>query len=335
MLVVAITARAQTQSGALPPIIDLLLHQSDCQAIGANRLEKTLDALTKDCLNHIFIAAHRGGKDTDDEDQIPGNSIANIDNALNKGYDIFESDIEIIKNNTPNDSSDDVLVVFHDDFFNDLTNFDELYPNPEATMTSNLLDEQSLSFAQSLFLTYDNGGVSNQRIPTLEEFLTAIKGKMLVKFDLKSGTFSASVIRKILDTVVATDTVDQVFIRAGTSALEVAKTYESTSGTSVPYTRIMMPRYNEKPDVAAIQNLGNNYSVRAISIPALSNVDAALVAAAKEASILIEIHETQGVSDQQREADYQTAIDLGIRQFHSFKPSKLKSFLEANDYRSF
>lgn len=295
---------AQTQEKFISSAISLML-------LDESRLEKTLSAYTNPNSGHIFIAAHRGGREFDVINQAPGNSIKNITNALNNQFDQYESDIEIL--------GDGTLVVFHDDHFNDLTN---------SIVANDLLDNADLSYAKGLFLTYTNGAVSNERIPTLYEFLTAIKGKMMVKFDLKSGTFSSTVIQAILDTVVTTGTTEQVLIRAGLSALDVAK----NNGYD---TRMMMPRYNSAPTLLDINNLISNYSIRAISIPNLSNLNLEITQAASAAGIIVEVHESQGVSQTQLEIDWQHAIDLGIKQFHSFKPSLLKAYLIENGYRAF
>jgi len=302
----------------MSPIVDLVLNQQ-------TRLEKTLDAYQDPNSSHIFIAAHRGGKEFDDEEGIPGNSIANIDNSLGKGFDLYESDIEILYDGT--------LVVFHDNFFEGLTNSevtDDFLDNPTAT----------LAYAKSLFLTYDNNGVSSERIPTLEEFLSAIKGKMMVKFDLKSGTFGSSVVQRILDTAVNTGTTEQVLIRAGSNVLDIA----NDNGYD---TEMIMRRFGSDPapTVTDINDLVANYDVRAISIPALGDATSAIVQAANAAGLVVEVHESQCSSSlppmdfdecvEQRETDWQTAIDLGVRQFHSFKPSLLKAYLKENSYREF
>lgn len=287
----------------LPPIIDLVLQESKL-----SRLEQVLNAYENPNSQHIFVAAHRGGKEFDAAEGIPGNSIANIDNAISKGFDLYESDIEIL--------GDETLVVFHDNYFNNLT-------NTEAA-EMDFLDNATLAYAKSLFLTYDNGGgVSDQRIPTLEEFLTAAKGKIMVKFDLKSGTFDGPVLQRIFDTVVATETIDQVLIRGGSSALSFA----NQNG----YARMLMRRYNagDEPTVTEINDLVANYDVRAISIP--DGADAAVIAAANAAGLVVEIHELSDFTDQQR-AD---AINQGVRQFHSFAPSLLLDYLQLNGHREF
>lgn len=290
------TALAQA-SAYLPPIYYLLLQES--------RLEKVLRAYSNPGSEHIFIAAHRGGKENDEQDAAPGNSIANIDNAFSIGFDLYESDIEIL--------GDGTLVVFHDNVFDHLSNTSE---------TDDALDNADLAYAKSLFLTYDNGVVSNQRIPTLEEFLNAARDKIMLKFDLKSGTFGTSTLKNIFDTVVSTDTVDQVLIRGGSNLLIVA----DSNGYD---TRMIMRRYDSAPSVMDINDLVSDYNVRAISIP--SGADSAVITAANAHGLVVEIHELTDITNQERE----DAIAAGYRQFHSFKPSLLLDYLKTNGHREF
>lgn len=303
---------AKTNAAApyMPPVINHILNQHDEQIDPVDEptpLQQVLDAYENPESNHVFIAAHRGGRENDVVDGVPGNSIANIDNALSNGFDLYESDIEIL--------GDDTLIVFHDDHFNDLTN---------STVENDLLDNRDLNYAKSLFLTFTDGSVSNQTIPTLEEFLTAGKDQIMFKFDLKSGTFSGTTLRRIFDIVLATDTVDQVLIRGGQNLLDTA----SEGGYD---TRMIMRRFNSSPTVADINALAN-FDLRAISIPNGASDD--VIAAAISAGLIVEIHESQG-TDQERQDSWRNGIEQGVRQFHSFKPEQLKAYLIDNDHREF
>jgi len=289
-------------TGALPPIIHYVLQDSTL-------LEQVLTAYETPSSNHIFIAAHRGGKEFDVAEMAPGNSIANIENALSKRFDLYESDIEIL--------GDGTLVVFHDPTFDNLTN---------TSIINHTLDDATIGDLNNLFLTYSDDSVSNQKVPTLDQFLTAIKGKLMVKFDLKSGTFGTSTLIKIMQTAVSTGTTEQVLIRGGNNLLSVA----NNNGFD---TRMIMLRYDTAPSVADINAVANGPPVRAISIP--GGATAAIMSAANAAGLVVEVHESQGVSNMQLELDWQAALDNGVRQFHSFKPSLLKAYLVANGYRRF
>ena len=287
----------------LAPVIHYVLDQ----ARELTALEKVLQAYENPASEHIFIAAHRGGRENDIADNAPGNSIANINNAVSNGFDLYESDIEIL--------GDDTLIVFHDDHFNDLTN---------STVDNDLLDTRDLDYAKTLFLTFTDGSVSNQRIPTLEEFLIAGKDKIMFKFDLKSGTFGGSTLRRIFDTVVATNTVDQVLIRGGQNLLDTA----ANGGYD---TRMIMRRFNTAPTVAEINALAN-FDLRAISIP--DGASDEVIAAANALELVVEIHESQD-ANLPLEDSWENGIAQGVRQFHSFKPSQLKAYLVETGQREF
>jgi len=289
------------------PTVNYLLLEDEHKSLST--LERVLQVFENPDSSHILVAAHRGGRENDREDNAPGNSIANIDNALSNGFDLYESDIEIL--------GDGTLVVFHDDFFEDLTN---------STITDDLLDNATLEYAKSLFLTYVDGSVSEHRIPTLEEFLLAGKDKIMFKFDLKSGTIGGGTLRRIFDTVVATDTAQQVLIRGGASLL-------TTSADGGYDTNMIMRRYNSPPTIEEIITLTTDYDVRAISIPNGASDD--VIDTANQAGLVVEVHELQGTDDATLLADANDNTTQGIRQFHSFKPGVLRAYLEANNHREF
>jgi len=312
VLVLVLTGISQSlaqEARYLPPIISYVLQEST-----TSRLEQVLVAYENSNSQHIFIAAHRGGKEFDNIEGIPGNSIANIDNAVSKGFDLYESDIEVLRDGT--------LVVFHDNDFNNLTNCSAVADL--ICSSTDTLNDKDIGILDQLYLTYDNGGVSDQRIPTLEEFLLAAKDKIMIKFDLKSGTSNSTVLQRILDTIVDTDTVEQVLIRGGANALSIV----DDNGYD---TRMLMRIYNpgSEPTVSEINDLVANYNLRAISIP--NGADASVIATAKAAGLIVEIHDLSSYTDQQIE----DAIDDGVRQFHSFAPIELRDYLQANSHREF
>ena len=54
----------------------------------------------------VLVAAHRGGYETDKADRAPENSVANVEMAIQKGYDVFETDIQR--------TADGMFVIVHD-----------------------------------------------------------------------------------------------------------------------------------------------------------------------------------------------------------------------------
>lgn len=306
-LLLTLPALSFAQASRVFPAIWLLVDDEN-----VTRFEQVLDAYTDPNSTHIFIAAHRGGRENDKQDRAPGNSIANITNARNNRFDLYESDIEIVLGDGA-----ETLIVFHDDVFDFLTN---------TTKTDDKLDDADLAYTKSLELTYLDGSESGLTIATLEEFLTAAKDQIMVKFDLKSGVFTIERLVSLFNIIQQTGTQKQVLIRGGEFLLTTAR----DNGFD---TQMIMRRYGAEPSIADVNALADNYNVKAISIP--NGASAGLIQAAKAKGLIVEVHESQNVSDQQREIDWQAALDSGVRQFHSFKPTKLKRYLESNGYREF
>ena len=97
----------------------------------------------------------------------------------------------------------------------------------------------------------------------------------------KSDTFIRANLFRVFDLVVATDTVEQVFIRGGDYFLNVAKDggYDA---------RMIMRRYNSPPSVSDTTAFLNDFDVRAISIP--SGADQSVIDAANAAGVVVELH---------------------------------------------
>ena len=161
--------------------------------------------------NHIFICAHRANTYDAYLNQIPENSIPNIKKAIELGVDMVELDVR--------PTSDGQLVLMHDETVNATT-------DGKASVSSLTLEQiKALKMkargASSYYI--DNGDYV--RVPTLEEALTACKGKIFVNLDIKGACAPAGVVRAILNS----GTVDQVMIY-GVSDTEkkeyIAKGYE-------------------------------------------------------------------------------------------------------------
>ncbi len=130
--------------------------------------------------NSVLVASHRAVHHV-----YPENSIPAVKEAIRLGIDIIEIDVKV--------SSDGVPVLMHDGKIDRTTNGKG---NPE-TMT----------FAQ--LQTYNlvvKGAKTEEKIPTLEEVLRLVKGRILVDLDLKTDKLGP-----IIDVVKKTKTEDIVF----------------------------------------------------------------------------------------------------------------------------
>lgn len=106
----------------------------------------------------ILFSAHRG-----DWRHSPENSIQALKNSIEKGYDIVELDLGKTK--------DGHLVIMHDKTID------------RTTTGKGYLENYTLSELKKFKLTHSTGHSSFHSIPTLEEFLIAAKGKIVLCID--------------------------------------------------------------------------------------------------------------------------------------------------------
>lgn len=131
-------------------------------AVGAQttNLKKVLKEFRSSESKNILVVAHRGAHTSASE-----NSMQGFKNAVNNGVDIVELDVRHTK--------DSVLVLMHDKSVDRTTN------------GSGLVESFTLNELKKLRLKHD-GKVTNEAIPTLEEALSYVKGKILVNIDIKT-----------------------------------------------------------------------------------------------------------------------------------------------------
>lgn len=154
-------------------------------------------------LSHVFICAHRANTYQGYLDGIPENSIPNIEMAIAKGADMIEIDVR--------PSKDGTLYLMHDETVNATTNG----KGNIGTLTDAQINALEMRYRNSS--TYYKVNGQPVRVPTLEQALTACKGKIYVNLDLSNKNCSpAGVVRAILNT----GTVDQVMIYGAGSATE-------------------------------------------------------------------------------------------------------------------
>ncbi len=140
----------------------------------------------------VLVAAHRG-----DWRNAPENSIEAIENCIEMGVDIVEIDVRKTK--------DSALVLMHD-------------PTIDRTTTGRgKVSQWTLAALKKLYLRNGCGVATRHRIPTLEEAMSAAKGKILVNLDKCSGYMDLAyrVLRK-------TGTVGQAIFK-GTEPVEKVK----------------------------------------------------------------------------------------------------------------
>ncbi|MBY5591964.1 glycerophosphodiester phosphodiesterase family protein [Rhizobium leguminosarum] len=141
------------------------------------------------------IVAHRGAWHL-----APENSLAAIENAIAAGYDIVEVDIR--------QSADGHLFILHDDTLERMAGIDRV---PE---------EMTIAEITSLRLRMADGGPDKEMtahtIPTLDQVLDTIRGRIFVDLDLKDPEMMDIVAAKVKEMGVA----DQVDLKADSGTWE-------------------------------------------------------------------------------------------------------------------
>ncbi|MFT2009991.1 glycerophosphodiester phosphodiesterase family protein [Pontibacter sp. 13R65] len=138
---------------------------------------------------NVLVVAHRG-----DWRNNPENSILSIEDAIKMGVDMVEIDLKKTK--------DGVLILMHDQTLDRTT-------SGHGKPSDYTWDE-----LQQLTLKNGHGGPTRQRIPSFEQCMNTVKGRVMVNID--KGYDYYKDVYKIL---VKTGTVDHAIIKS-------AKTYE-------------------------------------------------------------------------------------------------------------
>lgn len=130
--------------------------------------------------SYIMVAAHRGA-----HNGFPENSISALKHAIKIGVDIAETDVKVTK--------DSVVILMHDGKIDRTTNGKG---DPEA---------YTLAELKKLRLKMADGTLTEETIPTFEDFLLIAKGKIMVDIDIKT-----SHLKPVMDAVIRTNTQSQV-----------------------------------------------------------------------------------------------------------------------------
>ena len=107
----------------------------------------------------VALFAHRGGFHCEEADKAPENSLATIEKSVRMGFDGYETDLWR--------TSDGHYVIHHDGTLD------------RTTTGTGRVSEHSLEQIQKLHLKYPSGKVSQEKVPTLQEFLLRCKGRII------------------------------------------------------------------------------------------------------------------------------------------------------------
>ncbi len=268
--------------------------------------ERLLRELNDTSSSYVFVAAHRGGWERDWENRAPENSIANIDKAFRMGFDVYETDLC--------QSKDGYFVIMHDERVDRTTN------------GTGRVKDLSLSKLKELNLKYTNGKLSNESVPTFEEFLRRGNGKILFKIDFRAPleTFPAAV-----RLVEENGMLGHVFFRFWWSN-EIKETLSQFIESGMPFHPSLIMFRTQTPEQvrAAISNFNLNiievflppYDATKESQKITPEIQEAL-SIARKAGVLVETH---SYGEKQ---EWQELIMAGFRMLHTQEPEAMNEFL--------
>jgi len=117
-------------------------------------------------LDRPFIIAHRGFSA-----ERPENTISSFDYAVDNGFSLLELDVHL--------SADGILVVMHDEEVNRTT-------NGSGFLKSMSFEEISQLDAGSWFQGTDEASYADQKVPSLDQFLSKYSNNAHVFIEIKS-----------------------------------------------------------------------------------------------------------------------------------------------------
>ena len=251
----------------------------------------------------VLVAAHRGGYETDKADRAPENSVANVEMAIQKGYDVFETDIQR--------TADGMFVIVHDATIErELT----------GTGAANTL---TLAELKKLKKRYRDGSVSDEPIATLEELLITGRGRIVFKPDLKPGVIEH--FDDLARLIIRLGMKDQVLIR---TPFKDAKVIQLHFLNGTPKVEVMFKLTNAKQ----VRQICSDFSPLTLEIKTakgevLSAEKRSAIEEAMKREVLVETH---SYSD---EVQWEALAKSGVRMFHTASPAKTLRYLKANGWR--
>jgi len=251
----------------------------------------------------IQIAAHRGGYASDRKDRAPENSVANVEVAIRKGFDVYETDIRR--------TSDGHFVIVHDATLDRETNGN----GPVENLT--------LPEVKKLRKRYRDGSLSDEPVATLEELLIAGKGRIHFKPDLKPGVLAH--FDELAKVIAGLGMENEVFIRTSWKDTDaIAQAF--AEGT--PKVEVMFKV--DRPDQVKV--VAERFSPAAIQInfeknETLSEEKRKAIRLARELGMIVETH---AYGD---EVQWSDLAEAGVRMFHTASPDKILEWLETNGWR--
>jgi glycerophosphoryl diester phosphodiesterase len=160
-------------------------------AFSQSRIDTLLQKLYNPNDNYVFVIAHRG-----DWRYAPENSLLAIENAIRMGVDIVELDVQRTK--------DGQFILMHDATLD------------RTTTGKGKVSDRTLDSIQTLRLKNGCAIRTKEKVPTLEEALLLMKGRILVNLDKADRYFD-----EVYALLEKTGTTKQIIMKGGKSVEEV------------------------------------------------------------------------------------------------------------------
>ncbi|MCM1451311.1 MAG: glycerophosphodiester phosphodiesterase family protein [Clostridium sp.] len=166
-----------------------------CAAAQLNRAQQIREKLLKGDDSSVIVASHRG-----DWRNFSENSLEGLEGAIAMGVDIVEADLQMTK--------DSVLILMHDGKLD------------RTTTGKGKVSEVSIDSVRKVNLKNGCAIRTQQKVPTLEEYLLCAKGRIMINLDKADRYFP-----QVMELAKKTGTTDQIIMKGNKSYEEVKELF--------------------------------------------------------------------------------------------------------------
>jgi len=268
------------------------------RTLPASRAERLLRDMANPASGHVLVAAHRGGWERDWANKAPENSLANIDKAVAMGFDVYETDLRLTR--------DGHFVIMHDATIDRTTN------------GNGIVTELGLADLKPLRLRYKNGKMSDEVIPTFEDFLRRAGGRILFKIDYKADIESFP---KAVKLVEKHGMMGQVIFRLPWKA-PLAERLQQFIGDGMPnHPNLLMFKTRNARQVSEIAERFHPGVIEITLDKEITPEALAAMSVARKEGMLVETHSWGGPKE------CKALMDAGFRMFHTFAAEEMTDHL--------
>ena len=164
-------------------------------SIASTRSDSIRAKMLNPANEEVLVAVHRG-----DWRNYAENSLEGIDNAIKMGADIIEIDLQR--------TADGELILMHDRTIN------------RSTTGKGKVSELDMDSIRKVYLRSGVGERTSYRVPTLEEALVLMKGRVMINLDKAFDYFD-----QVYEIIERTGTTSQIIMKSGASAQTVKDRY--------------------------------------------------------------------------------------------------------------